>query len=411
MAEQTTTNVGYKSIKLLKNEVLGEGSYGKVCKAKCDELTCAAKIIHEALVGGGPISRRREHRLPVRRFERECDFLSTIRHPNIVQYLGTYRDDGRLVLLMELLDGNLTSFLEDASGPLPYHKQVDICYDISLALAFLHSNNIVHRDLSGKNALMIGDLRAKVTDFGMATLINLSPALTHPPTSTTCPGTEVYMPPEALQVVAGRNEPEKIDCFSFGVITLQVLTREFPDPGPRSKLIEKWHLLGTNELISEITPETERRKEHIDQINSAHPLRPIFLDCLKDKSIQRPSATQLCERLAKLKQGIRYKESVDPEVKVKKSRSSPTPPRLFQQSFLQESEDYKHNMKVLRRVRDLEGELQRANEQQKKQNDELERMKQKMCKTCALKIDKHISSKQTEDGHEYQYDDYDIIDM
>ncbi len=69
-----------------------------------------------------------------------------------------------------------------------------------------------------------------MTDFGMARLGNQNPQESRL-TFTMCPGTDVYMPPEAVQ-----NKPqytEKIDCFSFGVVTLQILTQEFPKPGDR----------------------------------------------------------------------------------------------------------------------------------------------------------------------------------
>ena len=100
--------------------------------------------------------------------------MSAIRHPNIVQYLGMFREtDTQLpVLLMKLpvMDDSLTHFLESSTQQIPYHIQVSICHDVTLALSFLHSNNIGHRDLSSNNVLLIGSIRAKVTDFGMASL-------------------------------------------------------------------------------------------------------------------------------------------------------------------------------------------------------------------------------------------------
>ena len=227
-------SIGFKSIQLLKEETLGIGSYGKVCRAKCDNLICAAKIIHETLFDPQQIQRGREHRHPIRRFEQECECLNIIRHPNIVQYLGMYRDPdaGLPVLLMELMDESLTHFLEAATGSIPYHIQVGICHNIALALTFLHANSIVHRDLSSNNVLLIGtDMRAKVTDFGMAKLGDFSPRISRL-TFTMCPGTDAYMPPEAVQ-----DQPvytEKIDCFSFGVLIVQMLTRQFPQPGDRT---------------------------------------------------------------------------------------------------------------------------------------------------------------------------------
>ena len=66
---------GFKTIILLKDETLGIGFYGKVCRAKCDNLLCAAKLIHETLFDPTAqqlIAPQRKHTLPMRRFEQEC---------------------------------------------------------------------------------------------------------------------------------------------------------------------------------------------------------------------------------------------------------------------------------------------------------------------------------------------------
>ena len=78
--QQQEKKFGFKTVQILKDETLGIGSYGKVCRAKCDDLLCAAKLIHETLfdpIAQQLIAPQREHRLPMRRFEQECEFLST----------------------------------------------------------------------------------------------------------------------------------------------------------------------------------------------------------------------------------------------------------------------------------------------------------------------------------------------
>ena len=107
-------------------------------------------------------------------------------------------DTGLPVLLMELMDDSLTHFLEAATQQIHYHIQVNICHDIAMALTFLHANGIVHRDLSSNNVLLISNVRAKVTDFGMAKFGDINPRASRL-TFTMCPGTDVYMPPEAIQ--------------------------------------------------------------------------------------------------------------------------------------------------------------------------------------------------------------------
>ena len=230
------------------------------------------------------------------RFQQECAFLESIRHPNIVQYLGMTRDsESRLpVLLMELLDESLTKILECSQQSLAYYVQVDICHDIALAVAYLHSNDIIHRDLSSNNVLMITGRRAKVTDFSMSKLAGAAPSMTP---LTMCPGMLAYMPPEAL-----REPPrytKKLDSFSEGVIMIQVCTRLWPEPGPRTE-----QKLDPTSPIGEVEVpvlETERRKNHIDSVRHDHPLVPIANRCLHYQERNRPSSEELCQRLAGLR--------------------------------------------------------------------------------------------------------------
>ena len=295
--------LSYGSVQIYDKEVLGIGSYGKVCKAKCGQLPCAAKLLHDTLFQDNDPGTRNL----VTKFLQECQFLSTIKHPSIVQYLGTATDpqSRRPVLLMELMDESLTRFLERLTGPLPYHSQLNICHDVALALAYLHSNAITHRDLSSNNVLLIGEgSRAKVTDFGMSKLMDMNPRMTP---LTQVPGTPAYMPPEAL--ISPPHYSSKLDCFSHGVLALQIITRNFPNPGDASRYVDDPRF--PTGRVSIHYPETERRKKDIDLIEPSHPLRPIALHCLKDRDTERPSADELCGRLASLKREPRYTHSVE----------------------------------------------------------------------------------------------------
>ena len=306
LKEQSTTK--FKAIKLLRTETLGIGSYGCVCKVVCDDLLCAAKILHPTLLYAGAkqtLTHQREYRLPIERFLKECEFMSTIRHPNIVQYLGTHQDPetGSPVLLMELIDQSLTSFLDNSMHPVPYHTQVNFCHDICIATSYLHSNGIIHRDLSSNNVLLYNGVKAKVTDFGMATLSDINP---HTRVSfTMCPGTDAYMPPEAV-----KDPPvytAMIDSFSIGALIIQVMTRQFPKPGARHKMV---HTIDPQFPTIEVrVSEVERRQNHISIIDPNHPLLQIALDCLKDNDVERPSAQELCHRLTCLKVTPQYTES------------------------------------------------------------------------------------------------------
>jgi serine/threonine protein kinase len=146
--------------------------------------------------------------------------------------------------------------------------------------------------------------RAKVTDFGMSKLAGAAPSMTP---LTMCPGTLAYMPPEAL-----REPPrytKKLDCFSEGVIMIQVCTRLWPEPGPRNQLVpDSRSPTGAMDMP---VLETERRKNHINKINPTHTLLPIAVDCLHYQENERPSSEELCQRLADLKETREYRESVE----------------------------------------------------------------------------------------------------
>ena len=299
MAEQGTKFI-YRNIELYKYDSLGSGSYGGVCKARCDGLTCAAKILHPTLFDmqqPGSFSY-------LQKFKEECHLLSLARHPNVVQYLATYSDPdtGLPVLLMELCDESLTAFLERSPKPLSYHYVINICHDIALALVYLHSNGLIHRDLTGNNVLMISGPRAKITDFGMSKFAAVNPRIT---ALTMCPGNRLYMSPEALD--EAKAYTAKLDVFSFGVIIIQILTRQFPNPCDRFRLVS---VPNFEEPVRVVVPETERRKDHLNLIPDDHPLKPQVLECLK-KENERPSALTLSERLsAEFKQSSQYTESL-----------------------------------------------------------------------------------------------------
>lgn len=190
----------FKTVELFKTEILGTGSYGAMCKANLSVMSLS--VLPKCCIQF--YSRFKFHPLQkeanidnhaLHQFELECRFLRHINHLNIVQYLGTYHDPdtNAPVLLMELMDEeSLTHFLESSPGPIPYHVQVNLCYDIALALAFLHSNGFIHRDLSSNNVLLLGN-RAKVTDFEMSKFADI--VATHIATMTMCPAMPAFMPP------------------------------------------------------------------------------------------------------------------------------------------------------------------------------------------------------------------------
>ena len=247
---------------------LGIGSKIVVYKAECDGLSCVGKVLDSTAmdVPSG--------------IKTQFEILSRCQHPNIVQYLGmtAHPETEQPVYLVELMDSNLTEFLAKSrgQGPLPYYMQVDICHSIAQALNYLHSNDIIHCNLSSRN-ILLSDGKAKV-DIPTSYILR---------EEADCPGKWNYMPPEAF----GMQYTCKLDCFSFGVLAIEIITKETPEPGALNQ------------------SEFDRRRNHIRQIDPDHPLLPIIKGCLKDKDTDRPSSQELCRRLAVLKRSPEYTQS------------------------------------------------------------------------------------------------------
>ena len=350
-----------QDLQLFRGETLGSGAYGVVCKAKLNELPCAAKLLHRVLF----------HPTIQRRFEQEHELLQGLRHPNVVQYLGVTHDpqSGLPILLMELLDGNLTDFLERSDGPIAYHLQVNLWHDIALALAYLHSKHIIHRDLSGNNVLLIAGSRAKVTDFGMSMLTNVDVTksrLTH------CPGNAAYMSPEAL--IELPTYSETLDVFSSGVVALQIITRKFPNPSPSmTRHDDPKSPTGFSVVF---VPEVERRKDDINLIDPRNPMLPVALGCLSDKEQDRPSAQQLCCQLVTLKEAPEYTESMQQKSPQERVREQEHQIQELQKQIDNERQQNQEQHRVVQQLRiDItvkERELQELEQQIQglhKQND------------------------------------------
>lgn len=298
MAESEEREYKFRQVTIIKEECLGKGAYGVVYKAKCDELICAAKYLHPIFFDHGNAGSNDI----VRRFKKECQLLGHLKHPNIVQYLGTHEEEGTntVILLMELLDCSLHSYLDQHSGdPLPFHQEINIIHDVSRALDYLHINHIYHRDLSCKNILMLGELRAKVSDFGVSKLRDPNSGYSN---DTPCPGNILYMPPEALKIPP--NLTDTLDEFSLGVVIIQILNRKYPEPTALHR-----DSTTSSETLT-IIPEIERRKNDLDLCDPTNPLLQLAITCISNNPLERHTAEKMCKLLSVLKQTAPYKESV-----------------------------------------------------------------------------------------------------
>ena len=280
--------------------IVGEGAYGRVLEIKVDGAVCAAKEIHEIILSQQEKSKVTDD------FLRECRIMSSLRHPNITQFLGFCflgKKAAYPAIVMERLATNLHDTLkseESDSSCIPLGLKFCILRDVACGLAYLHRRLLVHRDLTARNVLLTSGMEAKITDLGMAREVpSPSPSL-----MTRCPGNIVYMPPEAMEKKAGEKATysSSIDIFSWGVLTIFTLTHKFPDPLPAT-FEDRW--FGTMKRT-----ELERREEYMKNVrlkynsqeHPAYPVIPLIQACLHNNPTKRPTIKEVLEQATKLKE-------------------------------------------------------------------------------------------------------------
>ncbi len=219
------------------------------------------------------------------RFADECELLSQLHHPCIVQFLGVYFEQGSQlpVLIMEYLHTTLAVCI-DKYGIPPQEIGYGILRDVILGLRYIHEHSppIIHRDLSANNVLLATNMSAKISDLGVAKILNLSPAQMGLMTQTQTPGTPSYMPPEAM--VARPKYTNKVDIFSYGVMMVHVLSGQWPIPG------EVFRSDPANSSLIVPVSEMDRRAEYLQEINQDHPLMGLIRQCLNNTPTSRPEA-------------------------------------------------------------------------------------------------------------------------
>ena len=274
-------------ITLTDERNIGDGSYATVVSLSFRGLKCAGKKLHTIFFENAS-PQEKEHMID--RFQEECQLLGRLKHPNIVQFLGVRFEDGSdlPVLVMEFLHCTLSECV-DRYGVLPEQVGTGILDDVATGLCYLHGHRppIVHRDLSANNVLLSSNMTAKISDLGVAKILNLTPARMSQ--MTKCPGTLSYMPPEAL-----RQRPSydaKLDCFSVGVMILHVLCGNWPYPSEPNRVNPN----NRRQLIA--LSEAERREEYFQQVRGDHPLVELIRGCLDNDPPQRPDAVRILGRL------------------------------------------------------------------------------------------------------------------
>jgi tetratricopeptide (TPR) repeat protein len=241
----------------------GRGGMGSVYQARDTSTgqTVALKLMHAP----GPS-------VASRRFQREAQVLSALRHPGIVSYVAHgVTDDGQPFLAMEWLEG------EDLSRrlgrqPLHYSEVLLLLRRAAEALAEAHERYIIHRDIKPSNLFLHNGRveELKLLDFGLARVEAASERLTN----LNVVGTPAYMAPEQASTQA--DITPAADIFSLGCVVYECLTGQTPFHAPHVAAIMAKILYAEPQPLGTLRPELPSRlQELVDRMLAKDPSRRI----------------------------------------------------------------------------------------------------------------------------------------
>uniref|UniRef100_A0A6B2L9E3 Protein kinase domain-containing protein n=1 Tax=Arcella intermedia TaxID=1963864 RepID=A0A6B2L9E3_9EUKA len=198
-------------------ERIGEGEFAEVYTANFHNTVVAVKLFKNKF-------KRDIHRL----VETEVNKLAQLRHPNVIQYMGTIVFQNRPGIVMEKMKMSLDDVLVE-NNEISIQTKKKIFIDIAQALCFIHSlPNSYHGDLKPANVLLNGEITnastivVKLCDFSQA-------RIRFAVTSSISSATTIYTPRYAApELSLGLSKTSAIDIFSFGILIWESLTGETP---------------------------------------------------------------------------------------------------------------------------------------------------------------------------------------
>ncbi|MFO0728792.1 MAG: protein kinase [Myxococcota bacterium] len=219
------------------------------------------------------------------RFELEARALSRVNHPHVVQVFTTGSHEGRAFITQELVEGCALSEILDAKGKMRPSAVVELGLQLAAGLGTAAAAGVLHRDVKPENVLVRDDGVAKLTDFGIARLLDMPRRLTEDGTTV---GTPHYMSPEQGQ---GAELDARSDQYSLGATLYHLLTGAPPFHADNVLALLLKHLQSPVPPLEERCPECPPRLASIVERMLA-----------KDPSARFPSFEALEEALASVEE-------------------------------------------------------------------------------------------------------------
>jgi serine/threonine protein kinase len=289
---------------------LGQGGMGHVYLARHTRLqrNVALKLLDESFAADPQFRSR---------FEREMAVIGQMDHPNLIRAYDAGVENGRLFLVMELLDGSDLYLLVKEGGALPLADACEAVRQAALGLHFAHQHDMVHRDVKPANLFLTRGGTVKVIDLGLARVVTHQLAVTVLSSLPTTMGTPSYMAPEQWDNASAVNH--SADIYGLGDTLFFLLTGQPPFAGLET---DSWRAL--MEAHTSLPPPCVRDLRPDVPVG----LASLAARMLAKKPEQRPvSANEVAEALVPFTTGQNLAGMVSPEKTRIRPPSTPGPDR------------------------------------------------------------------------------------
>lgn len=218
--------------KWMKGALIGQGSFGSVylaLHAVTGELLAVKQVETPDPGANNPNDAKKKNMIDA--LKREIGFLRELQHPNIVQYLGSNSNEQHLNIFLEYVPGGSVQTMLNSYGALREPLIRSFVRQIVTGLAYLHSRDIIHRDIKGANILVDNKGGIKISDFGISKKVEASKVLSGGAANSknrpSLQGSVFWMAPE---VVKQTSYTRKADIWSLGCLVVEMMTGNHPFP-------------------------------------------------------------------------------------------------------------------------------------------------------------------------------------
>ncbi|XP_072557647.1 serine/threonine-protein kinase TAO1 isoform X3 [Paramormyrops kingsleyae] len=209
---------------------------------------------------------------------KEVKFLQRIQHPNSIQYKGCYLREHTAWLVMEYCLGSASDLLEVHKKPLQEIEIAAITHGALQGLAYLHSHNMIHRDIKAGNILLTEPGQVKLADFGSASIA--SPA-------NSFVGTPYWMAPEVILAMDEGQYDGKVDVWSLGITCIELAERK-PPLFNMNAMSALYHIAQNESPILQSSEWTDYFRNFVDSCLQKIPQdRPTSEELLKHAFLRR----------------------------------------------------------------------------------------------------------------------------